>query len=293
MEMLDTAGRTNPFLHRRIVWMAASVIGLAGAIVIAALLLASTPAGGSTNGNPTGPSVSASLACATRSAPVNSTRAGAGSAVVPPGANAILLCRYGPNGHRVLERTVTAGSTVSRLARELNALPSAMGSYNCPSDDGESVVADFSYATDAPDPVSVGLSGCQSVSNGHVSRLGAGKPVISRIAGLIPWQGTIVGRLRVCGGPAPGGCHPTRGITSCGAHGCVHADQVAILHSLGAQYPNVKLRRGRFTVRVEPGRYRLALLVDGRHVHGKVVQTAKARVRNGRVTRVVFRISVA
>ncbi|HWD84168.1 MAG TPA: hypothetical protein VG321_00350 [Solirubrobacteraceae bacterium] len=117
---------------------------------------------------------------------MNSTRAGAHATLIPPGATAVLLCRYGPGGTRVLERSITHGPTVSQLGWELNALPSAKGVYSCPSDDGESITADFSYASGAENPVAVGLSGCQSATNGHVTRVGLGHPVIGQLAGLIP-----------------------------------------------------------------------------------------------------------
>lgn len=272
--------------------MAAGLIALPGAIaVVAILLVTASPSSGQGGGSP-GQGAVASAACARRNAPVTSTRTGAGVAVVPSGAKAVLLCRYGPRGGRVRERPITSDATVSRLAHELNALPTASGTYSCPLDDGESVVADFSYPSGPENPVSVGLSGCAEVSNGHVHRIAAGTPVVGRIEALIPWRGTLRGGLEICGGPAPGGCHPTTGITSCGPHGCVHADQVAIQHPIGTQHPNVRLRRGRFTVRVEPGRYRLALLVDGRHAQDRVLQRVTARVRNGQTTRVSFRVSV-
>lgn len=274
--------------------MAAGLIALPGAIaVVAILLLTASPSSGQGAGaGSSGQGAVGSAACPMRRAPITSTRPGAGVAVVPPGATAMLLCRYGPGGRRVRERSITSTATVSRLAQELNALPTASGTYSCPLDDGESVVADFSYPSGPENPVSVALSGCAEVSNGHVHRIADGSRVVTRMEGLIPWRGMIRGRLEVCGGPAPGGCHPTTGITSCGPPGCVHADQVAIMHSVGAQYPNVRLRRGRFTVRVEPGRYRLALLIDGRNVQGRVLARVTARVRNGQTTRVSFRVSV-
>lgn len=277
-----------------LVWVAVGLIALVAGCGIATILLLSAPAASGRGPRPLiSSALSGSAACApTDRAPVDSTRAGSRATLVPPGANALLLCRYGPGGKKVLERSITQRATISRLGWELNALPSAKGAYNCPSDDGESITADFSYASGAENPVSVGLSGCQSATNGHVDRLGLDHPVIGQLDQLVPWLGTIAGRLKLCGGPAPGRCS-TSSYGACSGSRCFTADQVGIEHARGAQYPNVRVRRGRFTVRVEPGRYRLVLYGDGRHVHGKVLEAIRVRVRLGHTTRAVFEISIS
>lgn len=277
--MLGNARRSNPRVSWRLVWVALGLIGLPGVIALLTILLLTAPAASGGSGRQVLASSLAgadgSAACAsTNRDPVDSTRAGAHATLLPPGATAVLLCRYGPGGTRVLERSITRGATVSQLSWELNALPSARGTYSCPSDDGESITADFSYASGAESPVSVGLSGCQSVTNGHVNRLGLDHPVIVQLAGLIPWEGTITGRLEMCSGSR-----------------CRHAFQVAISHSVGSQYPNIRLHRARFTARVEPGRYRLALFATGHPGHVRVLATARVRVRLNRATRVALRVS--
>lgn len=294
--MLNDARRANPLVPWRIVWLAVALIALPGVIAGVVILLstASTTSGG--GGKPTAApgssSAQASAACAASSrAPVNSTRDGARDEVVPPGPTAVLLCRYGPRGARVREVSITSSTTVTELAARLNALPSASGAYACPSDEGETITADFSYASGPENPVSIRLSGCQTVTNGHVTRLGLDHPVIGQAGRLIPWLGTIRGRLEVCGGPSRSGCRRTTGFTTCVASRCLHADQVVIMHAIGIPYPNVRLRHGRFTVRVEPGRYRLVLLGDGRLGHDRVIARTRAQVRLDRTTRVAFRLS--
>ena len=138
----------------------------AAAIVVGALALAAAAAGGTT-----------AVACpaSARQAAV-SARPGAGLRLVPPGARALLLCRYSglgaPGGAFRLEvhSLVTDLATVARLARELDALMPATGVYHCPSDTAADVVARFLYTSGPADPVTVDLTGCNVVTNGHVHR---------------------------------------------------------------------------------------------------------------------------
>jgi hypothetical protein len=96
---------------------------------------------------------------------------------VPGHPAAVLLCRYsGLNGHPQLalirSRAITDITTVADLAHELNALPPpSPGAVNCPADFADAVLMFFLYAHGPGDPVSVGLSGCQDVANGHLHRL--------------------------------------------------------------------------------------------------------------------------
>ncbi len=291
------SGLSNPRVPWRLVWVALGLLGLAGVIAILTIVLLTAPTASGSGSRPVLASVlsrgEGSAACAaTNRDPVRSTRAGAHATLIPPGATAVLFCRYGPAGTRVLERSITQGATVSQVSWELNALPSDHGVYSCPSDDGESITADFSYTSGAANPVSVGLSGCQSVTNGYVNRLGLDHPVIAQLAGLIPWEGTIRGRLEICGGPAPGGCRTTTSSGVCVRSRCLHAAQVAIRHAVGSQYPNVQLHRGHFTARVAPGRYNLSLLATGRLGNARVLATARVRVRLHRTTPTAFRLSV-
>lgn len=114
------------------------------------------------------------------------------------------------------------------------------------------VIAHCAYASGPEDPVSVGLSGCQVATNGHLHRLGLDRSLVGKLAALVPRLGTIRGRVEI-GGPYSGGCH-TSSFTTCNGAKCFTADQVTIMHRTGAPYPNVRPHRGRFTARVEPGR---------------------------------------
>jgi hypothetical protein len=115
---------------------------------------------------------------------------GARSALVSANALAVQLCRYsGLNGHPRMtligQRTVTDPATVARLAHALDALPKSIpGAVNCPADFGDAIIAVFAYPTGGADPVTVGLSGCQDVSNGHVHRLAglARSPIAAQLA---------------------------------------------------------------------------------------------------------------
>jgi hypothetical protein len=106
---------------------------------------------------------------------------GAQQKLVPGHPGAVLVCRYsGLNGHPRLalirSLAITDAATVTHLAHELNALPPpSPGAVNCPADFADAVLMFFAYAHGPADPVSVGLSGCQDVANGHLHRL-AGLP---------------------------------------------------------------------------------------------------------------------
>ena len=106
---------------------------------------------------------------------------GAQRALVPGQPGALLLCRYsGLNGHSRLtltrSRAITDAATVAHLAHDLNALPPpSPRALNCPADFADAGLMFFFYAHGPGDPVSVGLSGCQDVANGHLHRL-AGLP---------------------------------------------------------------------------------------------------------------------
>jgi hypothetical protein len=116
--------------------------------------------------------------------------------LVPGHPEAVLLCRYGGlNGPRryglVSSRLITARSTVDRLARELNTLPKLPHGtmLSCPADFGTAVIAFFRYATGPSDPVTVELSGCGAVGNGHLTRLVAAtthSPVRAQLEALTP-----------------------------------------------------------------------------------------------------------
>jgi hypothetical protein len=76
--------------------------------------------------------------------------------------------------------------TTTSLAGELNALPERHGVFACPADIGPRLIAVFRYPAGADNPVTIDLSGCNPVSNGRVNRPAMGRPVIGRIARLVP-----------------------------------------------------------------------------------------------------------
>lgn len=99
-----------------------------------------------------------------------------------------MLCRYGPpkQDRLFVSRTIRSQQITSGLARELNALPERHGVFACPMDIGPRLIAVFRYPRGADNPVTVDLSGCNPVSNGHLNRPGLGRPVIGLIARLVP-----------------------------------------------------------------------------------------------------------
>ncbi len=239
-----------------------------------------------------------------------SSRAGAGAAMVPPGAQQVLLCRYNglpnppplsvagkPAFGLVAQHLVLNQATVTGLASQLNAIPVTTGVYSCPADFGTAIIAYFGYASGTANPVKVGLSGCEAISNGHVDRLGLDAPVVSQLEALVPLEpvrpARIDGDVWLCGGPAPGRCR-TETLTVCGptATQCFTTDRVTISKRAGGLVETVKLHQGRFAATVPPGRYRVSLLGDGSRVHGKVLQTKAVTARAGRTATVRFLIAV-
>ena len=154
------------------------------AAVVGALALAA--------GGASGASVIACPASARQAAV--SARPGAARRLVPPGARAVLLCRYsgldspGTAFRLTVQRLVDNEVTAARLTRELDALTPATGVYHCPADSAANVVARFLYATGAQDPVTVDLTGCNGVTNGHVHReagvSAAGRSIVGALARL-------------------------------------------------------------------------------------------------------------
>jgi hypothetical protein len=76
--------------------------------------------------------------------------------------------------------------TTQRLAIELDALKPVIGAQACRSDDGSAIIAFFRYGRErkSDDPVTVGLSGCAFVTNGHVNRE-AGAKLLGQLEALM------------------------------------------------------------------------------------------------------------
>jgi hypothetical protein len=287
----------------RHVWLAAVV----GAVAALAAAAAVAGAGVATNGCP-----------AKAPETVRSLASGAGQVLVPPGASSVALCRFrglnDPNPSHVSQLVgsaeVTAGTQVNSLEDQFNSLPAPpSGTVRvCPADDGSSLLASFAYGNSPPDLVLIRPNGCASATNGYITgdmdyangqRLRAELQRLTGCAssGENSWcdsdplplkdrTATVAGYIRLCGGPAPGHCF-IEVFGSC-APACMRADRIAVTDSSGRVVARQKLRRARFRLLLAPGRYTIELLGDGKHIHGRVLQTRRVTARAHRRVDVVF-----
>jgi hypothetical protein len=235
---------------------------------------------------------------------------GADAALVPSGAVVLRLCLYntiglpqqGPVNGLISTGEITAAGTIAGIASGLNALPPPSPyPLACTLELSDNIVAYFSYASGPTNPVAIQPYGCLKISNGRLDRYGT-RALVDQIHSLIPPPhvplgpgpvviATIAGKVQVCGGPAPGGCR-VENFKVCGAQsGCITADRVLVVRS-GAKVATARLRHGRFSVIVQPGRYTVELLGDGPRVHGKVLQRATVNAAKWRTTRVKFGFAV-
>lgn len=97
--------------------------------------------------------------------------------LAPRGARTINLCRYSgmntqPNFRLVGSHLVSRRATIRRLVHRLDALKSAPPNqaFACPADDGSQVVATLLYPAQRQVQISVTLSGCETATNGDVTR---------------------------------------------------------------------------------------------------------------------------
>jgi hypothetical protein len=72
----------------------------------------------------------------------------------------------------------------------------------------------------------------------------------------------------------------------------VTSDRVAAVNASGRRVATQRLHRGRFELRLVPGRYTIELLGDGKRVHGQVMQRKKVWARAHRTTTVSFLFAV-
>ncbi len=126
------------------------------------------------------------------------------------------------------------------------------------------------------------------LAGGLVAGLAAGR------AAAVPKHrsATVTGSVGICGGPAPGRCRTERVGFCQQPQGCVTTDRVRALNRQGQRVATRKLRGARFTLHLAPGRYTIELLGDGKHVHGKVMQSKKIRARAHHTTVVRFVFNV-
>jgi hypothetical protein len=100
--------------------------------------------------------------------------------LAPDGASALRLCRYsGANSRPALRLTrsvlLQSAHLVHELVREFDKLPApGPNAAHCPSDDGAKIVAQFAYPSGDQVKISLGLRGCNAVTNGRLHRLAAG-----------------------------------------------------------------------------------------------------------------------
>jgi hypothetical protein len=241
---------------------------------------------------------------------VSSTRSGRFDELVPPAPTGLVLCRYNglknppplftpgyPAFGLVASAVVENRTNVSRFAAELNAIPDRSGSYAiaCPADVGTAIIAYFTYPSGVANPVTVDLTGCQTITNGSLSRLGLDARVVAQLKSFVPIASPakIAGHVQICGGPAPGGCR-TDTFTDCqgSSANCATTDRVAIYTEAGRRVEIVRLRHARFSVQLKPGSYVLKLLEDGAHIHGRVLESLKIKAVSGHTSTVTFGISV-
>ncbi len=288
--MVRHTRRSGPALPWRLVWLALGLIAFTALVALVAVALAA-PAGAAA-GTTTCPSSDRTQAI--------SSRPGARSSLVPPGARQLLICRYSglesqlPRPFTLLASAlVKSPSEAQRVGRELNALPPPPPYAFCPADFGDALVVHVLYASGAGDPVTIELSGCRTVSNGL--RTAWSGAVTTRLAALAPppRQARLTGRVQVCGGPAPGTCR-VETPTWCESTptSCLKADRVAIVSDARARIV-VALSDGRFgPVAVPPGRYTVELLGDNSVVRGHVLLTEQIALAAGETGTVEFGFDV-
>jgi len=141
--------------------------------------------------------------------------------LAPAGANSIQLCRYSGLNARpplTLDRARLLGRArpIKGLIGQFDKLPKApTGAVACPSDDGSQIVAELGYRDGRGVPISVGLTGCRTVTNGSVNRDASGYGTPSRfgpalvvhLQRLLNHGGVTPSELvvRQRGGAGPGG----------------------------------------------------------------------------------------
>jgi hypothetical protein len=235
-------------------------------------------------------------------------RHGSATTLVPKGAVALTICAY--NGMNATGSTpqfgllgiaVTDSATpLRRLTDGLDAIKPTPphATYSCPMDDGSQAILYFGYGSGPGDVVTVGTNGCNAITNTAMETisypapaaiphyLGLGKPVIGQIIKLtrpvkLQWA-TVVGHIRLCGGPAPGRCW-----TSGSLVGQVVADNSSnVWVAMSQQHKG----RFRFTI-ATPGRYTFRAMGTGKQTNAVLAKTS-ATVQAGVTTNVVLTIPV-
>ena len=114
----------------------------------------------------------------------------------PSAPRSVVLCRYrgldsDPGRSLTLARARRLGPepALSTIAARLNALkpwPFTGGlPTSCPADDASQVIAHFGYTSGAISAVTVGLTGCNTVTNGRIDRTAyPSDPVLAQLKRL-------------------------------------------------------------------------------------------------------------
>jgi hypothetical protein len=232
-------------------------------------------------------------------------RRGAATTLVPQRAASLTICSY--NGMNAAPSTPQFGllgigvtdrvTILKRLTHELDAIKPtpANAAYSCPMDDGSQAILYFGYSSGPGDVVTVGMDGCNEITNTAKETisypsgvrppryLGLGGPVIGQIEKLVKpvklsWA-TVVGHLRLCGGPIAGRCY---------IENYDGGDRVLVRNSDGQWVASGLVHHGRFRFQVAaPGTYTVGLYAGNR-----LVTKLRRRVTPGRATRVVFLVSI-
>lgn len=105
-------------------------------------------------------------------------------------------------------------------------------------------------------------------------------------------NGTLRGELELCGGPNVGGRHcriVTGKWTGCTDHVCRSLDEIVVRTPSDKTVAEAGVRRGRFAVRLEPGRYLVLLLWTSTHHRPSVALKRRVAVRADRTTMFLFK----
>jgi hypothetical protein len=217
-------------------------------------------------------------------------RSGVRDELVPTGAKTLSVCAYnGANATRTPQFGLSAsgatadGVLIRQVTAELDALEPTHGVINCPADLGNADVVTFAYASGPPVVITVGTTGCNAISNGHIQRIGLGGPPLAAIERQarartgMRWA-TVIGHLRLCGGPA----------NRCYIESFNSADRVVINRAGRPFLAMAQMHHGRFRLQVAgTGSYRIQS-----YTGNKLIATRTAELRSSHTTRVVFLIPV-
>lgn len=128
-------------------------------------------------------------------------------------------------------------------------------------------------------------------SVGIAAALLVAQTAMSFATGALRRDAAIAGSVRVCGGPAPGGCF-TEPFGDCTTgDDCITTDRVLVLAGR-RRVAEQRLSKARFQLRVPHGSYAVELIGDGSHRSHVVMQKRHVRVAAGHRATVTFLFAV-